>query len=91
MVFNFYTPVEVFFGKGAIEKTGEVARRYGFKALIVTGRESAKKSGALERVVKSLNAHGIQEYILYNEVKRLRHRKGYIHSLFQRGFCMGLR
>ncbi len=68
MVFNFYRPVEVFFGKGSIEKTGEVARRYGFKALIVTGKESAKRSGALERVIKSLNAHGIQEYILYNEV-----------------------
>ena len=68
MVINFYRPVEVFFGKGAVEKTGEVARRYGFKALIVTGKESAKKSGALDKVIRSLNSHGIQEYILYNEV-----------------------
>jgi len=68
MVTNFYRPVEVFFGKGAIDKAGEVARRYGFKALIVTGRESAKRSGALERLIKSLNSHGIQEYVLFNEV-----------------------
>ena len=68
MVINFYRPVEIFFGKGAVEKTGEVARRYGFKALIVTGKESAKKSGALDKVIRSLNSHGIQEYILYNEV-----------------------
>ncbi len=68
MVVNFYRPVEVFFGKGAIEKAGEVARRYGFKALIVTGKESAKKSGSLDRLIKSLNSHGIHEYILYNEV-----------------------
>ncbi len=68
MVVNFYRPVEVFFGRGAVDKVGEVARRFGFKALIVTGKDSAKRSGALERVVKSLNSHGIQEYILFNEV-----------------------
>jgi len=68
MVINFYRPVEVFFGKGAVDKTGEVARRYGFKALIVTGKSSARESGALEKVIKSLNSHGIQEYILYDEV-----------------------
>jgi len=68
MVVNFYRPVEVFFGKGAVWKTGEVARRYGFKALIVTGRESSKRSGALDKVIRSLNSHGIQEYIIYNEV-----------------------
>ena len=68
MVVNFYRPVEVFFGKGAIDKAGEVSRRYGFKALIVTGRESARKSGALDRLIRSLNSHGIEQYILFNEV-----------------------
>ncbi len=68
MVVNFYRPVEVFFGRGAIDKAGEVGRRYGFKALIVTGRESARKSGALDRLIRSLNSHGIEQYILFNEV-----------------------
>ncbi|RLJ71052.1 alcohol dehydrogenase/1,3-propanediol dehydrogenase [Hydrogenivirga caldilitoris] len=68
MVVNFYRPVEVFFGKGAVNRVGEIARRYGFKALIVTGKKSARESGALEKVIRSLNSHGIQEYILYNEV-----------------------
>ena len=68
MIVNFYRPVEVFFGKGAVEKVGEVARRFGFKAMIVTGKESAKKSGALDKVIRSLNSHGIHEYVLYNEV-----------------------
>lgn len=68
MVINFYRPVEVFFGRGAVDKVGEVARRYGFKALVVTGKKSSKESGALDRVIRSLNAHGIQEYILYDEV-----------------------
>ncbi len=68
MIVNFYRPVEVFFGKGAVEKVGEVARRFGFKAMIVTGKESAKRSGALDKVIRSLNSHGIHEYVLYNEV-----------------------
>ena len=68
MVINFYRPVEVFFGEGAIDKAGEVARRFGFKALIVTGRESAKKSGALDRLLRSLSSHGVHQYALYNEI-----------------------
>ncbi len=68
MVINFYRPVEVFFGEGAIDKAGEVARRFGFKALIVTGRESAKKSGALDRLLRSLSSHGVHQYVLYNEI-----------------------
>ncbi len=68
MVINFYRPVEVFFGKGAVDKVGEVARRFGFKAFIVTGKKSTKESGALERVIESLSNHGIHEYILYDEV-----------------------
>jgi len=68
MVINFYRPVEVFFGQGSIEKAGEVARLFGFKALIVTGRESARKSGSLNRLLESLDKHGVREYYLYNEV-----------------------
>ncbi len=68
MVINFYRPVEVFFGRGAVEKVGEVGRRYGFRALIVTGRKSAKESGALDRVIESLSRHGIKEYIVFDKV-----------------------
>lgn len=68
MVVNFYRPVEVFFGEGSVDKAGEVARRFGFKVMIVTGRESAKRSGALDRLIKSLNSHGIHQYVLYNEI-----------------------
>ncbi len=68
MVVNYYRPVEVFFGEGALEKAGEVGRRFGFKALIVTGKESAKKSGALDRLIGSLKSAGIQEFVIYDEV-----------------------
>ena len=68
MVVNFYRPVEVFFGEGAALKVGEVARRFGFKAMIVTGRESAKRSGAVDKVISSLASHGVREYVIFDEV-----------------------
>ena len=68
MVVNFYCPVEVFFGEGAISRTGEVARRFGFKALIVTGKDSARRSGALQKLTESMCSHGVNQYILFNEV-----------------------
>ncbi len=67
-VLNLYIPVEVIFGEGAIQKAGEVGRRFGFKALIITGKKSTKENGALERLTKSLDSHGI-EYILFDKVE----------------------
>ncbi len=58
--FRFFSPTEVVFGKAAEEKTGECAAKYGSKALIVYGGESAKKSGLLERVAASLKSAGIE-------------------------------
>ncbi|MDQ7082817.1 MAG: iron-containing alcohol dehydrogenase [Aquificota bacterium] len=68
MVVNYYRPVEVFFGEGALDKLGEVGRRFGFRALIVTGRESARRSGALDRALNSLRSAGIREFVLFDEV-----------------------
>ncbi|NPA32748.1 MAG: iron-containing alcohol dehydrogenase [Aquificae bacterium] len=66
-IVNEYRPTEVFFGEGAIKKAGEVGRRFGFRALVVTGRKSAKESGALEKLMRSLSEHGIQG-VLYDGV-----------------------
>ncbi len=57
--FSFYAPTEVVFGRGAEEKTGEVARKYGGRALLVFGKESVVKSGLLDRVASSLEAAGV--------------------------------
>ncbi len=61
--FKFYAPTEVSFGKNAEEKTGDVAKKYGSKALLVFGKSSVVKSGLLGRVEKSLDKAGI----LYKE------------------------
>ncbi len=57
--FKFYAPTEVNFGRNAEERTGDVAKKYGSKALLVFGKSSVVKSGLLSRVEKSLDAAGI--------------------------------
>ncbi len=57
--FIYYAPTEVTFGRDAEEKTGEVAVKYGKRALIVYGRESVVKSGLLDRVAASLERAGV--------------------------------
>lgn len=60
MRFEFYNPTKLIFGVGEVERVGEFVKSYGNKALIVLGRESAKKSGVLDRVVKSLEDKNIK-------------------------------
>lgn len=58
--FRFYAPTEVIFGKEVEKETGETAKKYGKKALLVFGKGSVVKSGLLERVEKSLADAGIE-------------------------------
>ena len=57
--FRYYTPTEVIFGRDAEAQTGETARRYGSRALLVYGKGSVIKSGLLARVRSSLEEAGI--------------------------------
>ncbi len=57
--FKYYAPTEVVFGKDAESRTGETAARYGSRALLVYGRESAVKSGLLAKVAASLENAGV--------------------------------
>lgn len=61
--FIYETPTRVFFGKGEEEKTGEHVKEFGgTKVLIHYGGKSAKESGLLDRVKKSLESAGL-EYV----------------------------
>lgn len=57
--FRYFAPTEVIFGRDAEDQTGEVAARYGTKALLVYGKESVVKSGLLKRVTDSLSKAGV--------------------------------
>ncbi|MBQ9031457.1 MAG: iron-containing alcohol dehydrogenase [Parasporobacterium sp.] len=61
--FRYYAPTEVIFGKDTENRTGEIARRYGQKALLVFGKDSVRKSGLLDRVERSLK----QAQVSYQE------------------------
>lgn len=69
MNFNYYLPVNVVFGCGKVKEVGEIAKPYGKKALIVTGKSSAKKSGLYDKVKDSLAAAGI-EGALFDKVSQ---------------------
>ena len=58
--FEFYAPTRVIFGKEAEEKTGEAVKNAGgSRVLLVYGGGSAKKSGLIGRVEKSLSEAGV--------------------------------
>lgn len=69
MKFSYFLPVNIVFGCGEINRTGELTKHYGKMALIVTGKSSAKKSGLYDKVVESLQMAGI-ESVLYDKVSQ---------------------
>ncbi|MBU5455234.1 iron-containing alcohol dehydrogenase family protein [Caproiciproducens sp. MSJ-32] len=68
MEFIYSMPTKVYFGKDVILKNKEVFSSIGRKALIVTGRNSAKRNGSYNDVVKALSDSRI-DYILFDEVE----------------------
>lgn len=65
--FGFFMPAKVIGGKNALEKGCEVFCELGKKCLIVTGKSSAKKSGALDDVESILKGYGI-EYKVFDGI-----------------------
>ena len=58
--FTFYSPTLFAFGDGEEKKTGALVRRFGgTKVLLVMGGGSAKKSGAYDAVIESLQKEGL--------------------------------
>lgn len=68
MNFQYLMPTKMYFGKDVILKNKDVFNTIGTKALIVTGKSSAKKNGAYYDVTKALSDTGI-EYLLFDEVE----------------------
>lgn len=60
MKFNYNLPVNLVFGRGRVSEIGTLSKEYGKKALIVTGKNSTKKSGLLDRVSSYLKEAGME-------------------------------
>lgn len=67
MEFSYFLPVNIQFGWNKVDHIDNFAAPYGKKALIVTGRSSAKKSGLYDRVVAKLDAAHI-DHVLFDQV-----------------------
>lgn len=67
MEFSYFLPVNIQFGWNKVDHVADFVKSYGKKALIVTGRTSAKKSGLYDRVVAKLDAAHI-DHVLFDQV-----------------------
>ena len=67
MEFSYFLPVNIEFGWNKVDNVADFVAPYGKKALIVTGRTSAKKSGLYDRVVVKLEAAHI-DHVLFDQV-----------------------
>lgn len=63
-----YMPVKVISGRDCVLKKGSCIKNYGKKCLIVTGKHSAEKSGALFDVKKLLESNCI-EYSIFDKIE----------------------
>lgn len=68
MNFKFYMPTNVVIGRGVVLKNYSLLKEYGKKALIVTGKNSAKINGSLEDTIKALSMAEI-DYEIFNKVE----------------------
>jgi alcohol dehydrogenase class IV len=68
MPFRFFMPTKVYFGIGCIQDNKEEFLQWGKKALVVTGRNSARRSGALADLSDSLEQAKI-DYELFDKIE----------------------
>ena len=57
--FRFFAPTEVVFGRDAEDRTGQLAARYGSRALLVYGGGSIRKNGIYDEAVRVLTDAGL--------------------------------
>lgn len=64
MRFNFFIGTRAIFGDGCIKANGAEFLKYGKRALVVTGKRSAKESGALDDICEVLGQVNIDYNIM---------------------------
>ncbi len=66
-MYKYYMPTTIFEDNNIISKSADIFKSLGKRALIVTGKSSAKKCGALDDVIALLNSCEI-DYKIFDEV-----------------------
>ena len=67
MNMNFYVNTKIITGRDCVKNNADVLKDFGKRCIIVTGRSSAEKCGALGDVKTALEAIGT-DYIIYNGI-----------------------
>ena len=67
MDLNSYMPVKLVTGAGCVEKSAKELAKLGNVCLIVTGKSSAKKCGALQDVTDTLDRNG-QKWLVFDQI-----------------------
>ena len=65
--FRYHLPVNLIFGAGKVDVLGTETKKYGTKALLVTGQGSTKRTGLLERAMVLLREAGVN-VIVFDKV-----------------------
>lgn len=65
---RFFIPTRFIIGPGSLEQTGKESARLGKTALLITGSQSMKKSGVLDKVINNLKENGVKA-ISFNKVE----------------------
>lgn len=68
MSLNFFLPTKILIDEDCVKKNSGLLSSLGKKALIVTGKHSARASGALQDVIESLASQSI-EYVLFDKIE----------------------
>ena len=67
MNLNVFMPVKLVTGAGCVRESAKELAKLGKVCLIVTGKNSAKVSGALQDVTDTLDSNG-QKWLLFDEI-----------------------
>lgn len=63
MAITFYLPTKLIFGSGSVAQLGAEAKKLGKRAMLVTGLQSARKTGLLDRVTRDLEDNGLEVFL----------------------------
>ncbi|MCI1944737.1 iron-containing alcohol dehydrogenase [Clostridium luticellarii] len=64
----FQSPGKIIYGENSVNMVGEQTEKYGRKVMIITGRYSSKKSGALDKITDALRAKKL-DFIVFDKIE----------------------
>ena len=66
--FNYHMPTQIFHGEGVVNQQANQFSNLGSRALLVTGKNSARLSGALKDVIQALDSVQV-DYAIFDQVE----------------------